>query len=407
MLPEKKQSAIQPLKTIGIAKVRLRKAGALGKVVEDLLDKAIITSSTKALMIANAIRALPKDLPLQIALKEEIQKQHSPLYDALNFHRNFMPITFWVYLTSLFIFFSCKARSLLIAENACKELERSGQTIQLTPEAAKYMLDNKLTIRNSHTKQLVSLHYGLKFFPEHHSAGSGHYCVPLWTVAVPGLMEANFNDKTAVKEIIKKYTNSSAPSLGKEEQNPQHLQKFLTRIREFISPHVVLGYRFEHQFDYELLVAKDDLYYLDNFGTYPTGGRGFHSHNSESIIYRVTLNRLEVAFLKKILKGEYDEQLPGITEAPSEVAITARQTLAHQVCIEIITRKLVQFLNAAGNLKNVICFNDKTLQSLLPIIINSPKGEVRRVLEQGLVHARLQVDELLASDKYSHTPAIR
>lgn len=286
----------------------------------------------------------------------------------------------------------------------------------LTEIAADFMAKNTLTMRNSYTKQLLSLHYGTKRFPETHSSGGGNYCVPLWTVAIPALTQRQLNS-SGIENIIKNYLNSID---GNGYQYPQgeayisefkalpaalkkeHLDGFLNRIRDFISPYVALGYMFNHKFDYELIIAtSDDFGFIDDFGRYATGGRCHRAQNSKSIVYRVTLNKLEIDFLKEILKGDYDSSMHGIKTAEDKVAITARQYLARFVCVEIITNKLVRYLNAAGQLKQVIALNKDLLHSFIPQVLNKKNNPVLTVLEKNQVAVNLEADELLRTNKYS------
>ena len=309
---------------------------------------------------------------------------------------------------------SQKKRWILDAMLSSKGSQASANPNKLTSEAAYFMAKCGLAIRNTYTKQLLSFHYKIKHFPETHSVGGGQYCVPLWTIAIPGLKEnAGFDAKeTLINAYIHKtirYYNKDN-TIFMEDLNSlsahalqNHLDDFLNRIKSFLAQYVVLGMFFEHKFDYELIVSSDQDVLVSNVGEYSTGGRCHRAQNIDNIVYRVTLNEMEVNVLKDILRGQYDASIAGINTAKPDVAITARQTLARLTCVEIISQKLVQYLNAAGSLKKVISLNKQQLASLVSIALVAEDNEVKSVIDKGSVHYNLQADELINSTKYAPT----
>jgi hypothetical protein len=228
----------------------------------------------------------------------------------------------------------------------------------LTLQAACYMAKETLAIRNSYTKQVMSLHYGIRFYPETHSRGEGLYCVPLWTVAIPELTK----NPLRIKEKIDAYKNylykaDRSPlydcldpsfSRASPEEQSRYLSTFVAQIKEHIRPFAPFSLGFSGLLDYELLVCKNSSRYIDDLGKYSTGGRCRTSFDMNTICYRATLNEFEIKFIREILQHQFDEKIPGIkAEENIQVANTARYIICNQLCTEIIVAKLVMFLNAA------------------------------------------------------------
>jgi len=300
---------------------------------------------------------------------------------------------------------------------------------RLTVAAADFMFDNALTIRNSYTTQVMSQHYNIRHFPETHSAGSGEYGVPLWTVKLKRFPNPGQDPYNLCRPDNFAFAGVS------EEAKQQHLDNFLDKIKSFLRARVPFGVGFEGYFDYELLVAKPRYsdYYLSDIGTYSTGGRTHGVYNAKTIVYRVTLNAYEIQLIKDILERKYDARISGIYEEksslnaiicnedkinklrselykinqvrkatyqppilvpePEDPAIldvitnTARYVICHCLCIEIIAAKLVLFLNAAGQSKRkVIALNAKQLDALLTRAVEIKTAEVQSVFRHMNIH---------------------
>jgi hypothetical protein len=310
---------------------------------------------------------------------------------------------------SLYAFFKAdldKARAKVLSQEG------------LTENAANFMIENNLVIRNSHTKQLISLHLGRGSFPKTHTPGGGQYCVPLWTVAIPQLMdiEASYKNKDLIAKVIDDYNKKISyvdcrryhlnyetdkcyqiASLTENEKKI-HLDAFLQRIKDFIGPWTPFGRCSLLSFDYELIVAKGDSKILSDFGRYSTGARGHCDIHKNNIVYRATLNDFEIKFLKKVLMGEYDNMIPGIEKVIDDVIKSVRVLLCDMLATEIIGLKITRFLNAAGKLTKVITLNQTELNDLLQNTIES--DIVKKYMEEGSIRVT-SPDDYLALEKYS------
>lgn len=257
---------------------------------------------------------------------------------------------------------------------AHNELKKQKERLlKLSQKAADYMIDSGIVIRNSDTKQLISLHYGKGIFPETHSPGGGTYSVPLWTVGTKNL-----------EEKTKNLAFTPADSKTHLDLTQDLLDEYLGKIKEFIAPYVPFGHLCSGLLDYELLVGSDRSYYLDDIGRYPTGGRSHTLFNEKTILYRITLNGFEIDFIKDILQKKYDNPIPFLSEAKNEiVSDMIRYEVCHVLCVQIIAAKLVKFLNSAGKPKNVIALNKEKLETMLGIAINGNQSKLKEMLERG------------------------
>jgi len=316
---------------------------------------------------------------------------------------------------------------------------------RLTIEAANFMFDNGLTMRNSYTTQVMSLHYKIRHFPETHSAGRGQYGVPLWTVKLKEL------PKPGQDPYDRCHSDNFAFTGVSEEAKQYHLDNFLDKIKSFLENNVPFGTLFSGEyFNYELLIAKPRFpsRSLSDIGTYSTGGRTYEGvYDAQTIIYRATLNAYEIRFIKDILERKHDDRIPGIHEKksildaaahnkekinglrmlisdPESPAIldlvtnTARYAVCHRLCIEIIAAKLVLFLNTTGQSKyNVIALSAKQLNALLTRVIEAGALHIQGIFHYTHIHRLLLAGcspkKYLESEKYpwafieQHQPAYR
>lgn len=72
---------------------------------------------------------------------------------------------------------------------------------RLTLDAARFMREQALVIRNTNTEQLSSLHYQGHHKWDWHGV-RGIYSVPLWTIAISGItQEQQSSDDIAAKNL--------------------------------------------------------------------------------------------------------------------------------------------------------------------------------------------------------------
>lgn len=293
----------------------------------------------------------------------------------------------------------------------------------LSYEAAYFMAQKSLTIRNSSTKQLRSLHYGLGMFPETHTPGQGRYCVPLWTIAFGAFTQ----DEKELKKELCCYQNKAIERFGLAAGNIQYyrppmdrllnispveqkqiLNDYLQKIKTFIRPYVPFGRESYDLYGYELLVGSPMNFVdisMDDLGRYSTGGRGNLKFDKNTICYRVTLNAFERNFINKVLLGTYDHKIPDIKEIHGkEVSDSARYALCNELCVEIIAAKLLRYLNNRGRVKNPICLNKLELEYLLDISLKAKTEEIAKVISNKWVsytRARFAPNDFISFNKYA------
>ena len=284
------------------------------------------------------------------------------------------------------------------------------------------MAQHSLSIRNSSTKQLRSLHYGLGMFPETHTPGMGKYCVPLWTVALGPLSQ----DVQELQQKISDYTDKARecstksfweskpytpPMQGLLNHTPSEqrliLNAFVDKIKAFIRPYVPFGRESANFYGYELLVGRPcniDTY-IDDLGRYSTGGRGYLGFGRNSIIYRCTLNSIEQDFLNEILLGNYDHKIFGINQVDEiMVSDSVRYSLCNELCVEVISTKLLRYLNAQGDLKQPICLKKLELEYLLDFANVAAKAEIETIIKNKYTlntRARAAPEDYISFDKYA------
>jgi hypothetical protein len=309
-----------------------------------------------------------------------------------------------------------------------KSQQTHPQPIKLTLAAARFMREQKLVMRNTNTKQLSSLHYKGGQCPESHSAG-GIYSVPLWTVAISGITEKNQTDadlrnkieQYKIRQINAVITDNTLSPPFVDTLDPDflnttvtqqtHLDSFLEAMNVFIQRHTSFGVGFNGLYDYELLVASIDNDFsnslafvtpVDDFNRYPTGGRvAGYSLGPHNIVYRVTFNSAEIALFKAIINKEYDEIIfQNRVLLNSDVTLTARYTLCHRLAVEIISAKLVRFLNGCGNLNRLIYLNKAELNDLVTISLNKEKKNIQSVIDNEYLSIFLGRDYLTAEKTY-------
>jgi hypothetical protein len=272
----------------------------------------------------------------------------------------------------------------------------------ITADAAMYMDAHKLVMRNSYTKQVQSLHYMLKDFSDTHSAGGGLYCTPLWTVTRPQLLQDIDDKKLRLTDHIDWREVQSIDIRARLDASAL-LEGFVNRIKQTIESHASFGSHFRHYYDYELLIAMARDYNLDDLGRYRTGGRS-HSHiNDQTIVYRITLNDCEIRFLKAILNGSWDWKLfhkKDIGNARLSVINTLRINICNQLVTQIITSKLILFLNACGQLKTVNAFSLSDLEVLLEQVLHLHQREHEQILDKQL-ESYIVLDHYLTAKKWT------
>ncbi len=293
----------------------------------------------------------------------------------------------------------------------------------LTAQAIEWMYLSSLVIRNSHTEQVASLHYKIEGIPEAHSAGAGLYCVPLWTVASPELVDYQFESKRSEgyykpevnviaaqhKKLQFLQTTKTIPALElKNQAYLEHMIKFSQLIKDFIQPYCCFGQYFFGLLDYELLVEANEAgrsfyrYYMDDYGKYPTGGRGRSQFNPETIIFRVKLNSIEKSYTLGIINKKYDDLFPDeLSKADVLVQRTVRYKLANQYCADIISAKLIRFLNlqAESRLNKQMCrplfkgLSKEILDLLLQDSVHSSLPSLKDIINKGLISDLTERDE--------------
>jgi hypothetical protein len=283
---------------------------------------------------------------------------------------------------------------------------------KLTLKAARFMREQGLVMRNSNTEQVSSLHYQGNQRPRSHGVG-GIYSVPLWTIAIKGLLES-IDSPDQISEKIHHHQSQYVEDLGGfvdildpqlsdasplEQQN--HLDSFLKAIKDFIRTYTAFSIGMHEAYDYELLVGNISssingwsMPGVDDLGRYPTGGRcsGYRLSPS-NIIFRIGFNHIEIEFFKKILAHAYDSQI--FANSPTnnaDVGQSARIYLCNQLAVEIISTKLVRYLNTGGNLKTVICLSQSELDILLGKVIEKNQASVKEWIENARISYLLGKD---------------
>ncbi len=278
---------------------------------------------------------------------------------------------------------------------------------KINQETAQYMLDNLLVMRNSNTKQLISRHYGQGIYPESHGIGVD-YCVPLWTIAIKDLHVQPIKQKTRIstpqherdniKAKLQEARRSTLPfseslSTASEPQLEEHFSDYIDRIKSFIDGFGPLSVSYPStHFDYELLIAANNSLGVDDVGRYSTGGRAHGRFNSLTIKYRATLNEFEINFIKSILLGEKDDVIPGIEQSKNidlkypecaSIEDTLRRLVSQQLAIEIITAKLISWLNCLGRNKGVISLDKFDLELLLTRSVTIKRDDIDECITNG------------------------
>ena len=286
------------------------------------------------------------------------------------------------------------------------------KNLSLTPEAAQYMADNILVMRNSFTEQVESLHYGLSRIPEAFTAGGGIYCTPLWTVAIPQLLRdieskaLRLTDSINFSDWDNKYASIPLSTLP---DSKLYLENFVDKIKESIKAYTAFGPLFKKFYNYELLVGASDYHSIDDLGRYPTGGRCHQNFNATSIVYRATFNELEIEFFKSILAGDMDKAIfsaeMDLEGKQDDVIKTIRTTVCNHLAAEIISSKLIIFLNACGQLKTVIAFTSASLNALLDKVIQKNLNGMNQLLANNAISyvARDDYSNYINTRKYTHT----
>lgn len=307
---------------------------------------------------------------------------------------------------------------------------------KINKETANYMLENHLVMRNSNTKQLISRHYGKDIYPESHGIGVD-YCVPLWTIAIKDLhdqpikQDKRIGDQDKIKKKLEEYEAqrqkeyfeqaskgkrpstlpfSESFSKASEQQLEEHFSDYIDRIKSFIHGFGPLSTYTpdETHFDYELLIAADDTLQLDDLGRYSTGGRAHGNFNSKTIKYRVTLNEFEINFIKSLLRGEKDELIPGIEKSKNiplkypqgaTVEDSLRRLVSEQLAIEIITAKLISWLNCLGKNKGVISLDKFDLELLLARSVTIKKNDIDEYITNGTQRVAYKDPDYLQATK--------
>lgn len=286
--------------------------------------------------------------------------------------------------------------------------------LSITPTAAMYMHANKLCMRNSNTKQTESMHYSRHNFPQahSHSDGSSHYCTPLYTIAIPKLLNEIKTQKLKLTGNIP-WQEYAADNLLTLPSASAVIADFVNNIRQQIINYTSFGYLFHDFYDYELLIAPARGFWLDDLGRYPTGGRSHQAFYANTIIYRATFNEIEINFFKAILAGTLDKflysQHENSLKLPNDVIKTLRVLVCNQLATEIIVSKLIIFLNSCGQLKKVIAFSEQHLQTLLEKVVVMQHVELSKVIHDNIVFtvAKYQYDSYQTAHKYKQQRAIQ
>ncbi|MDC3180683.1 hypothetical protein OAT84_00865 [Gammaproteobacteria bacterium] len=274
---------------------------------------------------------------------------------------------------------------------------------QLTLSAAKKMLKGWLAMRNSNTKQLQSRHYRQNLFPDSHGVDVD-YAVPLWTIALS--LPAFKEDSDKIQKVITDYLRKKGPdtsyldSLAIDEGAAQrHLQDYVKRIKTHMKGYAPLGIhcKFEELYDFEVLIAENSRgYRVDDFGRYSTGGRTIVPFNKETIAFRATLNQIDITFIKSILLGNWDDLIQAIlhknlSDKNMSVIQTIRINLSHSFAIDIITSKLVSWINFNASplrklFKRVHTLSKEDLKSLLSQTVAANTAELSEIFDKEYIH---------------------
>jgi len=177
---------------------------------------------------------------------------------------------------------------------------------EISPKTVEYMQSNKLVMRNTNSKQLISRHYGYNNHFKSHGIGVD-YCVPLWTVAHSEHKKKTDTSDQEIKTI-------GTTFLKKTNKNQiQQLLAFINNIKKFITPYVSFEESSNNNFDYELIIAQGDNLALNDLNRYSTGGRAITPIHKKSILFRSTLNAIEINYLKALVKGTKDSAFSSLS----------------------------------------------------------------------------------------------
>ncbi len=282
--------------------------------------------------------------------------------------------------------------------------------LHLSPSAAMFMDTHRLVMRNSYTEQTESLHYGRSNFSGTSGNGAGQYCTPLWTIARPNLLVDIETDvirgHISPNELKARYASIN---MLDHVDTASIIECFVDKVRKAICFHTSFGHLFNYFYNYELLIAAPNDYDIDDLGQYPTGGRS-QNFNGGPIIYRATFNEVEIKFFKHMLDGALDQLIykHGVgAQALQEIVLRSlRITLCNQLATEIITSKLIIFLNACGQLKTVISFSESDLHALLEKIVSQSQNKIEDIVKNQLIHVIANNDDFYdaykSANKYTH-----
>jgi hypothetical protein len=274
----------------------------------------------------------------------------------------------------------------------------------LTLAAAKKMVEGRLNMRNSNTKQLISRHYRQGQYPDSHGIGCD-YAVPLWTVALPlrdlGKNHAKIEEKI-VDFVNQRVADTSYLDNLSEEQAQLHLQDYVQRIKQHMVRHAPLGINSnpDEPYDFEVLLAEKNYFpRVDDFSRYSTGGRTVASFDHNTIAYRATLNQIDITFIKSILKGDWDGLIQStinrkLNDKGVCVVQTARIALSHIFAVDILTAKIVSWVNHRANpIRKVFkkkiflhTLSHEDLKSLLTKSLTLNANTLRSNFDEGCIH---------------------
>lgn len=291
---------------------------------------------------------------------------------------------------------------------------------KLTLSAAKKMLEGRLVMRNSNTKQLISRHYQQEgLFPDSHGIGTD-YAIPLWTIALPlpafksGDRENSEKSKAVIQGFVDKERGDDTSYLDglSEDAAQMHLQDYVNRIKTHMYGHAPIGIHsnFDEPYNFEVLLAENSyLPYVDDFGRYSTGGRTEAPFNKETIAFRATLSQTDITFIKSILKGNWDQLIQSVIkrnlqDKKIDVIQTIRIDLSHNFAIDILTSKLVSWMNHnASPIKKVFknklflhTLSSDDLKSLLSQTVTSNTAKLCEVFDKEYLH------HFTDPEKYKH-----
>jgi hypothetical protein len=295
---------------------------------------------------------------------------------------------------------------------------------KIDKNSANFMLQNLLLMRNSNMKQVISRHYGRGIYPESHGVGVD-YSVPLWTIAIKDLHVPkkdwlSLQDSDRIKTEIDKYDAdcykyfrehlgektpkypfSTSFLSASEKELDEHFSNYINRIKKFIRSYAPFSpYLGSPTFDYELLISQGSSMSVDDHGRYSTGGRSHGTFNAKTIDYRVTLNEVELEFLKSIMRGTKDDNIPAIKQCRNDnVKKTVRRALCNELATDIIVAKLINWLNCLGNCKQVFTLDKTDLNLLLDRSMKTRKADIDEITEKDYLHSEYSDPKYLDTSK--------